>query len=136
MCNQMHGAANLLSFGSLCVQEEWLKVEASTSTANGILTERQKVESQQAWGHDPNSPSRIWEDKPISRWVWPVIVLGSFGLSFWLEVADLDKRLVTVQESTQVLEDGIYDQVQQLGRPSRLDLRGGGRRGGNVLNGF
>ncbi|CAE7696522.1 BBX19 [Symbiodinium pilosum] len=49
-------------------------LKASSVTANGVLTERQRVESQQ--------------------------------------VAELDKRLVTVQESTQALEDGIYDQVQ------------------------
>ena len=31
-----------------------------------------------------------------------------------LQVSELDRRLVTVQESTQALEDGIYDQVQPL----------------------
>ncbi|CAK9117709.1 unnamed protein product [Durusdinium trenchii] len=49
-------------------------LKASSATAHGILSERQRVESQQ--------------------------------------VADLDKKLVAVQESTQALEDGIYDQVQ------------------------
>ncbi|CAE7626717.1 BBX19 [Symbiodinium sp. CCMP2456] len=49
-------------------------LKASTVTANSVLTDRQRVESQQ--------------------------------------VSELDRRLVTVQESTQALEDGIYDQVQ------------------------
>ena len=31
-----------------------------------------------------------------------------------LQVSELDRRLVTVQESTQALEDGIYEQVQTL----------------------
>ena len=31
-----------------------------------------------------------------------------------VQVAQLDQRLVAVQESTQALEDGIYDQVQWL----------------------
>lgn len=30
------------------------------------------------------------------------------------EVRDLDRRLVVVQESSQALEDGIYDQMQLL----------------------
>lgn len=49
-------------------------LKESSSTANSMLSERQRVEQQQ--------------------------------------VAQLDQRLVAVQESTQALEDGIYDQVQ------------------------
>ncbi|CAJ1377318.1 unnamed protein product, partial [Effrenium voratum] len=70
-----HSAGEAKKHRLISLREAYMHaLKASTSTANGILTERQKVESQQ--------------------------------------VADLDKRLVTVQESTQVLEDGIYDQVQ------------------------
>eukprot|EP00913_Durusdinium_trenchii_P004000 g3705.t1 len=58
-------------------------LKASSATAHGILSERQRVESQQ--------------DCAFLQ-----IIL----------VADLDKKLVAVQESTQALEDGIYDQVQ------------------------